>query len=270
MHSTVAPSVVITGTSRSLGRLMRGAALSAALLVATSACAHQTQRERHGALEVVTVRLAYNNAHVLRIDERSVLVDTGTEADAAELDRRLRDAGIDPSELAAIVLTHGHADHAGGAKWFRDRYDVPIIAGAGDRELLAGGHNDRLCPTDRQGRKRHAVHQAATFAPVTVDHPISEPTDLSALVGVAATVAPLPGHTEGSLVLVVGELAFVGDLFRGSLVGASAERHFYMCDLADNDVDVETLLSDLAPRATSFYVGHFGPLEREAVRARWP
>lgn len=250
-------------------RTLAPAALTLALVV-TSACAHQTRREGHGELEVVTLRLAYNNAHVLRIGGQTLLVDTGSEADAAELDRRLRDAGVDPSELAAIVLTHGHADHAGGAKWFRDRYDVPIIAGISDRELLARGHNDQLCPTDRQGRKRHAVHQAASFTPVTVDHPISEPTDLSALVGIAATVAPLPGHTEGSLVLVADEVAFVGDLFRGSLVGASAERHFYMCDLADNDADIETLLSELAPRATSFYVGHFGPLAREAVRARWP
>lgn len=244
--------------------------LSLALLVTTSACAHQTQRERHGELEVVTVRVAYNNAHALQIGEQTLLIDTGTAAEAAELDRRLRDAGIDPSELAAIVVTHGHADHAGGAQWFRERYGVPIIAGAGDLELLAAGHNDELCPTDRQGRKRLADNQAASFAPVTVDHPISEPTDLSALVGVAATVAPLPGHTAGSLVLVVDELAFVGDLFRGSIVGSSAERHFYMCDVADNDADIATLLSDLAPRATSFYVGHFGPLSRDALRARWP
>jgi glyoxylase-like metal-dependent hydrolase (beta-lactamase superfamily II) len=244
--------------------------LSLALLVTTSACAHQTQHERHGELEVVTLRIAYNNAHALQIGEQTLLIDTGTAAEAAALDRRLRDAGVDPSSLAAIVLTHGHADHAGGAQWFRDRYGVPIIAGAGDLELLAGGHNDELCPTDRQGRKRLAVHQAATYAPVTVDHAIREPTDLSALVGVAATVVPLPGHTAGSLVLVVDELAFVGDLLRGSIVGGSAERHFYMCDLADNDADIATLLDELAPHAKTFYVGHFGPLDRAALRARWP
>ncbi|MEO1574903.1 MAG: hypothetical protein AAFU65_08075, partial [Pseudomonadota bacterium] len=44
-------------------------------------------------------------------------------------------------------------------------------------------------------------------------------------------IVRLPGHTEGSLVAVVGETAFVGDLLRGSVTGTAARTHFYMCDL---------------------------------------
>jgi glyoxylase-like metal-dependent hydrolase (beta-lactamase superfamily II) len=75
---------------------------------------------------------------------------------------------------------------------------------------------------------------------------------------------PLPGHTRGSLVVVIGSAAFVGDLFRGAVVGSSAETHFYMCDLDDNQRDIRWLL-DTFPNATVFFTGHSGPVSREAL-----
>lgn len=38
-----------------------------------------------------------------------------------------------------------------------------------------------------------------------------------------------------------------------------------MCDLEDNRRDVARLLGELAPSATTFFPGHFGPLERSSV-----
>jgi hypothetical protein len=57
----------------------------------------------------------------------------------------------------------------------------------------------------------------------------------------------------------------VGDLFRGSITGRAAVTHFYMCDLDDNTDDIAALLEDIAPEATRFFAGHFGPLDRSAV-----
>jgi len=63
----------------------------------------------------------------------------------------------------------------------------------------------------------------------------------------------------------VGEVALVGDLFRGSLVGSGAETHLYQCDVDANRRDVARTLKEVAPRAELFFVGHFGPLERASV-----
>lgn len=242
-------------------------ALLGTLLVA--GCAHSTSRSSAAQLEVVSIRHSYNNAHVLVSEGRALLIDTGTQEDAEKLDESLRSEGIDPEQIVAIVLTHGHVDHAGGAKWFQDRYDTPILVGSGDASLLASGHNDTLCPTDRQGEKRLADFQAAEFDPYEADLLISEPTDLMQQFDFPARVVPVAGHTEGSLVVLAGSYAFVGDLFRGDIFSSKAERHFYMCDLEDNQRDIEALLANEARTSETFFVGHFGPLTRDAVTQRF-
>jgi glyoxylase-like metal-dependent hydrolase (beta-lactamase superfamily II) len=55
------------------------------------------------------------NGVFLIAGERPVLVEAGTAVNAARVARTLTAVGIGPTDLAAIVLTHAHLDHAGGA-----------------------------------------------------------------------------------------------------------------------------------------------------------
>lgn len=80
-----------------------------------------------------------------------VLIDSGPASTKAGLARRLREAGIEPNQLGAVLLTHSHADHAGGAKQFADA-GVPVVLGAADSVLAARGKNDELIPTGPAGR----------------------------------------------------------------------------------------------------------------------
>ena len=232
-------------------------------------CAHSTERTEDGELAVLSLRHHYNNAHVVLAGERALLVDAGTAEDAEALDRSLREAGVDPEQLVAVVLTHGHTDHAGGAAWFRDHYGTPIVAGAGDAPLLASGRNDELCPTNGQARRRLADNQAARYEPFEADLLVAEPLDLEARFEFPARVVPVPGHTEGSLVVLAGTHALVGDLFRGSVVGHDAELHFYICEPEANRRDIVSLLAGEASEAETFFVGHFGPVTRDAVVERF-
>ena len=232
-------------------------------------CATRLSTVHIGDLEILTFRHDFANAHLLSRGGARILVDSGYGKNASTLDHDLRKAGIDPRTLKAVVVTHAHADHTGGARWFHDHYGVRVVAGSGDREDFAAGRNGKLCPVGFLGKLRHSKDQAGTFEPVSADIWIDQATQLGPLVGFDALVVPYASHTPGSLVVVTNGVALVGDLFRGAAIGSTAEPHFFMCDLAANRADIQRLLSSDGKDATQFFTGHFGPVARDAVEHRF-
>lgn len=255
-------------------------AFSVALAVAgvgTSAslagCTDGRQTLEEDGVSVELVRINYNNSYVVRSGEARILIDSGLERDAALLQKRLEEADVPVTDLDAVVVTHGHADHAGGALAFRTGAGLPVYLGAGDEDLLAAGGADTLCPTDDFARDRMGQDGGERFVPFDADEILDDADDLARLTGLDGTLAFGPSHTDGSVSVVVGPFAFVGDLFRGDIFAADARVHFYICDLDQNRADIRRLLEE-HPEVTTFLPGHFGPLSRETVvdlvENRWP
>lgn len=74
------------------------------------------------------------NACLLEAGRTRVLVDAGLSA--RELERRLRARGVEPETIAAIFVTHEHADHACGALGFSERWGSSIFATDGTASAL--------------------------------------------------------------------------------------------------------------------------------------
>lgn len=81
------------------------------------------------------------NAFYVQAGEMAVLVDAGLPE--RTLISRLRQAGVAPSTVRAVVLTHEHADHTCGAVRFARQQRVPLV---GDARTL-----DAIC---RQATQR--------------------------------------------------------------------------------------------------------------------
>jgi glyoxylase-like metal-dependent hydrolase (beta-lactamase superfamily II) len=180
------------------------------------------------------IRGAISNCYLL-LGEKPVLVDTGAPGDLKRILAALKDHGVEPGQLALILLTHGHSDHAGCAAELRRRTGAQIALHVGDAPLARIGQNGVLAAQDMMGRLiRPFINEPyEAFEPDLIFHEglSFEPY------GLRGRVLPTPGHTPGSVsvVLANGE-ALIGDVLRGSLVWPNQARAHYFC----NDPDLNT------------------------------
>ena len=237
------------------------------LFLVQTACSHAYHVSVSHNTEVHTFRRDYSNVHLIKLGVHSYLmIDSGSWAEAPHLVAEIQEKGIELSWIRAIILTHGHWDHASGARYFQDKFSIPIIAGAGDRGILAQGHSDPLCSTSLIARILESTNKKTQFESPQVTTWIDEPTDLSSILGVPGKIVLIPTHTEGSLVVTLGTVAFMGDLVRGSVIGSGVETHFYLCDVKANQRAVQLFLQNEGRDVQEFFPGHFGPrLSREMM-----
>ncbi len=96
------------------------------------------------------------------------------------------------------------------------------------------------------------------FPPFTPDIAADAEIDLKPY-GIEGRIVPMPGHTPGSLAVVLADGdAVVGDLVRGGILARhSPRRHFYQDDCAAAESHLAALVDG---GTTRLFVGHFGPL----------
>lgn len=125
------------------------------------------------------------------------LVDTGHVTERLTLLFELRRAGLRPSELTGVVLTHRHSDHAGNAAFLQRRYGVPVYAHRADAAVLAG-----TAPRPRLSRGEGTM-LAGVLAEIenrwpaeglVVDRALDDGDTIAGL-----SVHWVPGHTDGSV-----------------------------------------------------------------------
>src|SRR5204863_5167180 len=88
------------------------------------------------------------SAYLIR-SERPCLVETGTAKSAAVVAASLAELGIAPADLATIVVTHIHLDHAGGAGTVATMFPQAevVVHERGARHLV---DHDRLMASARR------------------------------------------------------------------------------------------------------------------------
>ena len=134
-------------------------------------------------------------AYAIETSEGIVLVDSGLDRDARALKGELARLKLDSSQLRAILLTHVHGDHSGGAEFLRNETRAKVYAGKEDAAIL------------RRGEPRDAFF--STFKmPLHTTHPTTVDVELAgderlAFGDVSCHVIGAPGHTPGSTCYLV-------------------------------------------------------------------
>jgi glyoxylase-like metal-dependent hydrolase (beta-lactamase superfamily II) len=148
-------------------------------------------------------------AYVVETHEGLVLVDSGLEDDAGPLKAQMAQLGLDWRGIRAVLLTHAHGDHCGGAEHLRAATGARVYAGAGDTAVLRAGQ-PREAFFSNFSMPGYAPH------PTTID--VELKGDETIVLGDARIRAlATPGHTPGSICYLL-ERPGVSALFGGDVI----------------------------------------------------
>ncbi|MBN1945284.1 MAG: MBL fold metallo-hydrolase [Bradymonadales bacterium] len=146
-----------------------------------------------------------------RTDIGPVLVDAGMAALWPVIRHGLRRQGVVPGDLAAVLLTHRHSDHAGNAARLHQEYGVPIWAHPADGEVLRGKSPLPRLKPDGMSVTAWFCRLENRFPARTVEtRPLEEGDVIAGL-----EVHWVPGHTAGSVFLYHRSS---GTLFTGDML----------------------------------------------------
>jgi hydroxyacylglutathione hydrolase len=211
-------------------------------------------------MRVIPIPLRFSNAYLV-IDQKAILVDAGFPGDADAIMHAITKAGLTPQDMTLLVHTHGHIDHVGATAVLQQRLGVPTMIHQADAPNLITGTNGAIKPRNLEARMIAAM-LVKPFDAVTPDIMLTDETSLHAY-GVDGQIIFTPGHTKGSLSLILGNgEAIVGDVMMGGWFGGTIRPrhpnyHYFVDDWDDVNRSITRLLA-LAP--SRWYVGHGGPL----------
>jgi len=203
------------------------------------------------------------------------LVDTGTPGNAERIRQAARQRYGPEARPAAILLTHGHRDHAGSALELAEAWDVPIYAHRLERPYLTG--QSEYPPKDpTAGGAFSFLGRFFPGAAVNVGERLQDLPESGEVPGLPQwrwhfTPGHAPGHVvffeRDESVLLAGDACTTMDL--DSVAGLTMQEprisrppamFTYDWEQARHAVE---LLADLQPRAIG--AGHGEPMEGPAV-----
>jgi glyoxylase-like metal-dependent hydrolase (beta-lactamase superfamily II) len=157
------------------------------------------------------------NWFLVDVDGRVVVVDTGLPGYENGLDRGLALLGRSPRDVEAILLTHSHSDHSGGAEPLRRRLGAPVHVHEAEAEAVRTGTNVGKTGGSQLPYLRypHAWRLLGHFKTAGPPPPVDDvqPFDEAAELPGGFRAVLTEGHTPGHVVLhqPSSGLLFAGD-----------------------------------------------------------
>ena len=138
-------------------------------------------------MEVVKIvtELVDSNIYIVKNGKKGLLIDCGTY-DVQNLEARIKNADV---EITDVLLTHGHFDHAAGAKALQEK---------GYKIYIHENDAEKLCTF-----KNMAVFMGFHFDKLKADVLLKGNETLN-IAGLEIEVIPTPGHSAGSVCYKTG------------------------------------------------------------------
>lgn len=165
---------------------------------------------------IITVTPFQQNCSVIWKEDTKIAAVNDPGGDLEIIEKFIDDQGL---MLSKIFITHGHLDHAAGARELADNFKVDIEGPQIEDEFLTS-------TLEMQG-KSYGMDSAQNFTP---DRWLNEGDQIE-LDGEKLDVYHCPGHTPGHVIFhhkesklaIVGDVLFQGSVGRTDLPGGSMD-----------------------------------------------
>ncbi|NLO20471.1 MAG: MBL fold metallo-hydrolase [Syntrophomonadaceae bacterium] len=167
-------------------------------------------------MDLLRLKLGITNCYLLRAEQGYIMVDAGSLRKVKCFQRLLKEMGILPKSIKLIIVTHAHYDHIGSLAEIKKLCDCQVLAHPLEARIMREGEIVIPPGTNPLGRMLSSIGQKAAplLAYPSVDSEIIVQAEYGLEeYGIEGKVLPTPGHTTGSLsVLLANGNALVGDL----------------------------------------------------------
>jgi len=198
-----------------------------------------------------------SQVYLVTTPDGHVVVDSGTGRSIEAILAEVRRDGLDPVEIGWILLTHAHADHAGGgAAWRRELPSIRIAASVETAPWLATA-DEEATSVDR-ARAAGLYPADYRLEAYDVDRTLASDETLR-IADLDFRVIPSPGHAAGHVAYLV-DVDGAATLFSGDALfpaGRILLQDTWDCDLQAALRSVERLAGLGAERLLA---GHLEPI----------
>lgn len=219
--------------------------------------------------EIYQVLKGRSNSFLVSKNNKYILIDTSTGSSWNKLNKRLEEIDKYHNLSLTLILTHVHYDHVENSAKIKEMFDTKIIVHRSEANYLSNGKNS-LCQGSLFLTKilitlfGNKIISMIKYPPVDYDILVDEKYDLNFL-GLNAYLLHTPGHSEGSLSLIVdNEVAIVGDAMFGVF------KHSVFPPFANNPKDmIESWGKLLDTGCMTFLPGHGSGNNRELLQRQY-
>lgn len=244
------------------------------LLIAATFSAGAQHKNNNPKVQVYHIQNYFSEAYLIKGNsEKLILIETGVPVAGYQdsLVNSIKKLGFKPENITLAIVTHGHGDHAGNARFLQQAFKIKIAGSKGDLQKFTTGKTELQKSEDVSiWGNRLRPYSDLSYTPFTPDLVVDTTIDLGPY-GINGKIIPIKGgHTPGDLLVLIGENLFVGDAFVGTFKsqggglapdGHHVREYFFHENkqLADQNLKVIEKIA-LENKVKTIYPTHNGPV----------